>query len=187
MQIEKEAVETALVDAKRIQEEKEAIEHAEIETKRVQQAKLAVERANDEAKREQEEQEDISARRIQEEQRAVIEAAVWAQAQAAADHDVSVTMQANAIMQAWEDGDADVYRAACAADVRMEIPAYGLDIRGFDAIWGVRTSMGAGPLDMHTVHSHSMQGAATVQACATVINRVSGQVQQQSTVRFTFD
>ena len=90
-------------------------------------------------------------------------------------------------MKAWEDGDADVYRAACAADVRMEIPAYGLDIRGFDAIWGVRTSMGAGPLDMHTVHSHSMQGAATVQACATVINRVSGQVQQQSTVRFTFD
>ncbi len=46
----------------------------------------------------------------------------------------------HAILRAWELGDTAAYAAACAPGVRMTIPAYGLDVTGFDAIWGVRNS-----------------------------------------------
>ena len=96
---------------------------------------------------------------------------------------------ANAIMTAWELGDTEGYRTRCAPGVRMTIPRYGLDVTGFDSIWGVRTSMkplAAGPLDLHTVVSHQVSGRS-VEALAQVFSRASGQVTQHARVRFDFD
>ncbi len=67
----------------------------------------------------------------------------------------------NAIMTAWELGDTETYRSHCAENVRMTIPAYGLDVVGFSAIWGVRVSMkplADGSLDIHTVTTAVVEG-----------------------------
>jgi hypothetical protein len=93
------------------------------------------------------------------------------------------------IMTAWEVGDTDTYARACAPGVRMTIPAYGLDVRGFDAIWGVRSSMKAldlGPLDIHTVTTAVVEGSS-VRARSHVISRATGQFTQHAEVRFDFD
>ncbi|HEU4534611.1 MAG TPA: NAD(P)H-binding protein [Polyangiaceae bacterium] len=95
----------------------------------------------------------------------------------------------NALMVAWERGDAEAYRRHSAPGVRMTIPAYGLDLNGFDAVWGVRTSMkplDAGPLDPHTVDTHVVTGR-TVLAYGHVIDRQTGQFAQHASVRFVFD
>ncbi|NJM91150.1 MAG: hypothetical protein HC863_02535 [Myxococcales bacterium] len=71
----------------------------------------------------------------------------------------------------------------------MTIPAYQLDLRGFDAIWAVRASMkplSAGPLDLHTLDSHVVVGQ-TVTARAHVIRRSDGQFAQHADVRFELD
>jgi hypothetical protein len=101
----------------------------------------------------------------------------------------TLPLLANAIMTAWELGDTETYRAHCAPGVRMTIPRYGLDVTGFDVIWGVRTSMkplDAGPLDLHTVVSHAVNGRS-VDALAQVFSRSTGQVTQHARVRFDFD
>ena len=95
----------------------------------------------------------------------------------------------HAIMRAWELGDTAAYAAACAPAVRMTIPAYGLDVTGFDALWGVRISMKPlqdGPLDLHTVTTAVVEGTS-VHACSHVISRTTGQFTQHAEVRFDFD
>ncbi len=95
----------------------------------------------------------------------------------------------NAIMTAWELGDAETYRSHCAEGIRMTIPAYGLDVVGFSAIWGVRVSMkplADGPLDVHIVTTAVVEGRS-VRARSHVIARSSGQFTQHAEVRFDFD
>ena len=97
--------------------------------------------------------------------------------------------QTHAIMIAWEMGETEVYRAACAPGVRMTIPAYGLDVVGFDAIWGVRVAMkplADGPLDLHTVTTAVVDGHG-VRARSHVISRLTGQFTQHAEVVFDFD
>jgi hypothetical protein len=90
----------------------------------------------------------------------------------------ALVSRVHAIMTAWELGDTETYRQACAEGVRMTIPAYGLDVRGFAAIWGVRESMkplAAGPLDLHTVTTAIVDGRS-VRARSHVIARATGPV-----------
>lgn len=101
----------------------------------------------------------------------------------------ALVSRVHAIMTAWELGDTETYRQACAEGVRMTIPAYGLDVRGFAAIWGVRESMkplAAGPLDLHTVTTAIVDGRS-VRARSHVIARATGQFTQHAEVRFDFD
>lgn len=101
----------------------------------------------------------------------------------------TLVSRAHAIMTAWELGDTDTYRGHCAESVRMTIPAYGLDVRGFAAIWGVRESMKPltdGPLDLHTVTTAVVEGRS-VRARSHVIARATGQFTQHAEVRFDFD
>jgi hypothetical protein len=101
----------------------------------------------------------------------------------------SLVDRAHAIMLAWERGDTDTYQRACAPRVRMTIPAYGLDVMGFEAIWGVRVSMkalAAGPLDLHTLTTAVVNGCS-VYARSHVISRSTGQFTQHAEVRFDFD
>lgn len=103
--------------------------------------------------------------------------------------DVSLVTRANEIMTAWERGDTERYRDRLSPTVRMTIPAYGLDVTGFEAIWSVRTSMkalDAGPLDLHVLTSHALEGR-TVHALSHVISRGTGQFTQHANVRFGFD
>jgi uncharacterized protein YbjT (DUF2867 family) len=103
--------------------------------------------------------------------------------------DASLIARVNEIMTAWELGDTELYRSRCAPGVRMSIPAYQLEIQGFDSIWGVRASMkplSEGPLDIHTLDSHSVSGR-TVSANSHVISRANGQFTQHASVRFVFD
>lgn len=110
----------------------------------------------------------------------------------ATDHstlDPSLPLYANELMTAWELGDTETYRSRCAPGVRMTIPLYQLDVTGFDAIWGVRTSMkplDAGPLHLHTLVSHRVRGRS-VEALSHVFHRTTGQVTQHAQVRFDFD
>jgi uncharacterized protein YbjT (DUF2867 family) len=95
----------------------------------------------------------------------------------------------NEIMTAWELGDTETYRKRSAPGVRMTIPAYQLDVTGFEAIWGVRTSMKAleaGPLDLHTLVSHVVADRV-VTAIAHVIDRKTGELAQHANVRFVLD
>jgi uncharacterized protein YbjT (DUF2867 family) len=101
----------------------------------------------------------------------------------------SLVSRANALMTAWEYGETAAYAALCAPGVRMEIPQYGLDIRGFDTLWGVRRGMkalDAGPLHIHTLDTHVVDGR-TVTAQAHVIHRAEGRFTQHGVVRFEFD
>ena len=103
-------------------------------------------------------------------------------------HDDLVS-RVHAIMTAWELGDTDTYQRHCAEGVRMTIPAYGLDVRGFSAIWGVRVAMkplADGPLDLHTVTTAVVEGRS-VRARSHVIARATGQFTQHAEVRFDFD
>jgi hypothetical protein len=97
--------------------------------------------------------------------------------------------RANELMTAWEMGDTDTYRKLCAPSVRMSIPAYGLDVSGFDAVWGVRQSLkplDAGPLDIHAMDTHKLEGR-TVVGLGSIISRMTGQFTQHSRVKFVFD
>ena len=61
--------------------------------------------------------------------------------------------KAAAAIRHWEQGNEAGYRGVMNAEAKMKIPAYGLDIAGFDTIWGVRKSMGDGPLAIHAQHT----------------------------------
>ncbi|HEU4408518.1 MAG TPA: NAD(P)H-binding protein [Polyangiaceae bacterium] len=101
----------------------------------------------------------------------------------------ALVARSNALMLAWEHGDADAYRQLSAPDLRMSIPAYGLDVTGFEHVWAVRTSLkplDKGPLDLHTVDNHVVAGR-TVSAYAHVVSRQTGQFTQHAAVRFEFD
>jgi hypothetical protein len=50
------------------------------------------------------------------------------------------------------------------------IPAYGMDVTGFDSVWGIRKSMSDGALDVHAQHSNYVNGN-TVVALGTVYSR----------------
>jgi uncharacterized protein YbjT (DUF2867 family) len=101
----------------------------------------------------------------------------------------ALVARANALLTAWEHGDAAAYRRLCAPGVRMTIPAYGIDVTGFDPVWAVRASLKPvddGPLDLHTADNHVVAGR-TVSAHAHVISRQTGQFTQHAAVRFAFD
>jgi ketosteroid isomerase-like protein len=101
----------------------------------------------------------------------------------------ALVSRANAIMIAWELGDTATYQQHCAEDVRMTLPAYGLDVRAFAAIWGVHEGMKpltAGPLDLHTVTT-AVEDGASVRARSHVVSRATGQFNQHAEVRFDFD
>jgi hypothetical protein len=101
----------------------------------------------------------------------------------------TLVSRTHAIMTAWELGDTDTYREHCAEGVRMTIPAYGLDVHGFTAIWAVRIAMkplADGPLDLHTVTTAVVDGRS-VRARSHVIARATGQFTQHAEVRFDFD
>jgi uncharacterized protein YbjT (DUF2867 family) len=103
--------------------------------------------------------------------------------------DVTLATRASEVMSAWEHGDTDLYRKRLAPGARMTIPAYGLDIAGFEAIWEVRKSMkplAAGPLGIHVLTSHTVDGRS-VRAVSHVISRETGQFTQHANVRFDFD
>lgn len=97
--------------------------------------------------------------------------------------------RANELMTAWEIGDTETYRKRSVPSVRMTIPAYGLDVSGFDAVWGVRQSLkplDAGPLDIHAMDTHALEGRAVI-GLGSVISRKTGQFTQHSRVKFVFD
>lgn len=101
----------------------------------------------------------------------------------------TLVSRVNALMTAWEYGDAAAYGALCAPGVRMTIPQYGLDVRGFEALWEVRRGLkplDAGPLHIHTVDTHVVDGRA-VSGQAHVIHRAEGHFTQHGVVRFVFD
>jgi uncharacterized protein YbjT (DUF2867 family) len=108
---------------------------------------------------------------------------------AAAPDATTLISRTNALMTAWEMGDTAAYAALCAPGVRMVIPQYGLDVQGFDAVWGVRRSikpLDAGPLHIHTADTHVVDGRS-VSAQAHVIHRTEGRFTQHGVVRFDFD
>ena len=67
----------------------------------------------------------------------------------------------------------------------MVIPQYGLDVTGFDAIWGVRQSMGADPLNPHETSNHTFPAHDTVTCYCEV--KKDGAVVQKSNCTFKFD
>jgi hypothetical protein len=85
------------------------------------------------------------------------------------------------------------------------IPAHGMDVTGFNNVWAVRKSMGDGPLDLHSQHTHYLNGN-TIVALGTVfsrrllhcmrllsivpvahIARSTGKKQQHMEVKYTFN
>jgi uncharacterized protein YbjT (DUF2867 family) len=121
--------------------------------------------------------------------RAVLGPAVRAAEGKAAPADAALIGRVNALMVAWEQGDTETYRRLSAPGVRMTIPAYGLDVAGFDPVWAVRASLkplGEGPLSLHIVDNHVLAGR-TVSAYAHLIDRQTGQFTQHAAVRFEFD
>ena len=95
---------------------------------------------------------------------------------------------AEAMMHAWEMGDEAGYRSFVSDEgegMQMEIPSYGLNVRGFGAIWAVRKSMGDAPIDIHTVEDVSVNGTE-LSCVAKVLSRKTGELQQISDVKFFF-
>jgi uncharacterized protein YbjT (DUF2867 family) len=116
-------------------------------------------------------------------------AALRARSGAAEPTASTLVSRVNALMTAWEYGNTEAYAALCAPGVRMTIPEYGLDVRGFDALWGVRVglrALEAGPLHIHTVDTHVVDGRS-VSGQAHVIHRSEGRFTQHGVVRFDFD
>ncbi len=68
----------------------------------------------------------------------------------------------------------------------MVIPAYGLDVQGFNAIWGVRGSMGSAKLNDHVV-SHASFPEANKMRCLTKVVDKAGVIVQISDCTFTFN
>ena len=68
----------------------------------------------------------------------------------------------------------------------MVIPAYGLDVTGFNAIWGVRGSMGSAPLNDHVVTNCSFPEPNKMRCLAKVVDK-TGVVVQISDCTFTFN
>lgn len=92
---------------------------------------------------------------------------------------------ADAMMKAWETGNGEEYKKHLSSDIRMVIPQYGLDVTGFDAIWGVRQSMGADPLNPHETSNHTFPAHDTVTCYCEV--KKDGAVVQKSNCTFKFD
>ena len=86
-------------------------------------------------------------------------------------------------MKCWEMGDRTGYSEVMAPDAKMVIPAYGLDVSGFDAIWQVRTGMN-GRLDTHQLSNLSVKGC-TVKGLALVLSK--GAVTMTADVTFEFN
>jgi hypothetical protein len=94
---------------------------------------------------------------------------------------------ANAMMQHWVVNDKAAYGKCVTSDIKMTIPAYGLEIVGLDGIWSVRESMGAAKLRPHTCDSHTFPDGNTVKCFAHVIDPSTGARVQLSECTFTFD
>ena len=101
----------------------------------------------------------------------------------------ALVSRANALMTAWELGDTEGYRSLCAPHVCMRIPQYGLEVSGFDGLWGVRASirpLAEGPLHIHTLDTQVVRGRE-VSGQGHVIHRQTGAFTQHSVMRFSFD
>lgn len=94
---------------------------------------------------------------------------------------------ANALMKAWANNDKDTYKSLITKNFRMEIPAYGINVTGFDAVWAIRQSMGEAPLDPHLCNSHSYPSMREVTCLAKVISRSTGKHKQLSQCTFRFE
>ena len=97
-----------------------------------------------------------------------------------------ITKAAEALRH-WEQGNEAGYHALFADEATMKIPAYGLDITGFETIWGVRKSMGDTPLAIHAQHTAYVQEGKTVVALSTVYSREDGSPQQHAELKYTFN
>jgi len=97
---------------------------------------------------------------------------------------------ANAMMQAWAENDETLYRKCIDTDkFNMVIPAYNLNVVGHTGVWAVRQSMGAAPLNPHVNDTHTFPPDMpnTVQFYAHVLDKTTGERNQLSLCRVTFD
>ena len=71
----------------------------------------------------------------------------------------------------------------------MVIPAYNMDVTGVPAVWAIRQSMGAASLNPHVNDTHTFppEDPHSVQFYAHVIDKTTGQRNQLSLCRVTFD
>jgi len=94
---------------------------------------------------------------------------------------------ANSMMQSWVENNKAAYKALVLSDVKMTIPAYGVDVVGVDAIWSIRDSMGAAKLNPHTCDSHTFPDQHTVKLFAHVLDPKTGKRVQLSECTFKFE
>jgi uncharacterized protein YbjT (DUF2867 family) len=95
---------------------------------------------------------------------------------------------AEAMMHAWEMGEGSNYQRFLSDEgdgMQMEIPSYGLNVYGFETIWGVRTKMGDTPLDVHSVEEVAVDGTELSCVCK-VYSRENGELKQVSDCKFFF-
>ena len=71
-------------------------------------------------------------------------------------------------------------------DLKMTIPAYGVDVTGVEAIWQIRLSMGEAALNPHSVSCFKFLSPNDVEAFAHVHDRSSGELVQISKCQFHF-
>ena len=69
-------------------------------------------------------------------------------------------------------------------DLKMTIPAYGVDVTGVEAIWQIRLSMGEAALNPHSVSCFKFLSPNDVEAFAHVHDRSSGELVQISKCQF---
>lgn len=98
--------------------------------------------------------------------------------------------QASKAMKAWEEGDRKQYASILAPTATMNIPKYGIDVTGIDAIWDVRQSMKPDdqPLDVHLLTNLTVNlSSLMLYGVATVISRTTGAITVLANVTFKFN
>jgi NAD(P)H dehydrogenase (quinone) len=98
-----------------------------------------------------------------------------------------MTSVANAMMKAWANCDKETYKGLITRDFRMVIPAYGVDISGFEAVWALRMSMGEAPLDPHMCDSHTFPSRREITCMSQVVSSTTGDTKQLSKCTFRFE
>jgi NAD(P)H dehydrogenase (quinone) len=101
---------------------------------------------------------------------------------------VDMISTCNIMMKAWCDNDGATYSSICSNYFQMNIPAFNINaVRGFEAVWAIRASMGAEALHPHILNSHSFTSQHQVHCYCEVINKDTGKRLQLSEVTITFD
>jgi NAD(P)H dehydrogenase (quinone) len=103
---------------------------------------------------------------------------------AKATHMITVT---NAAMRSWAENDEVTYKKCIDTEkFQMVIPAYQLDVTGFQTVWGVRQSLGP-VLHPHLQDSHVFPEPHTIKCYAHVIDPATGERTQLAEITYTFD